>query len=132
MKALDDAGSTDVYTPMDPHEWPPEIAEAAMEELARIRQECEARGLPCSVEVLMRHIKNNHAAALGGYEYAIKLSREKLNSAVTILIALCDDILQFAKLAPGEPMPDRFGLNHLKMRAQAIKAEWDEGQDDGD
>jgi hypothetical protein len=48
---------------------------AAMREYATLQVECEKRGLPVSLDALLRHILNNHAATLGAKDAHIELLR---------------------------------------------------------
>lgn len=48
----------------------------------RLAEECDKRGLPRSFDTLMRHIENNHAAALDASRYSNDLLRQRLEGAV--------------------------------------------------
>lgn len=43
-----------------------------------LREECEKYGLPASLSVLLRHIRNNHAATLGAKDYSLRYVAETL------------------------------------------------------
>lgn len=50
-------------------------------EAALLRTECEKRGMPVSLAMLLRHINNHHAAIVGMKDSSIKFLEAKLNDA---------------------------------------------------